>query len=201
MSLREIKKERTREALVAAALRLFADKGYAGTTVAEIAEAAGMSTRTFFLHFPAKEDVLLAHGAPRVELGLAALAEATEGESVADTLARAVERMVADAEDKDLRTGLAATRARLMATEPALQARLLQRLLGAQTAFAEALQRAHPTELDAIAAAAAVGATLGAVHAAAEAALRRGDPPEAVRDAMLRAPRAAAAVLGGGATR
>jgi AcrR family transcriptional regulator len=44
--------------LEAAAMTLFADQGYAGTTVPQIAEAAGLTTRTFFRHFSDKRDVL-----------------------------------------------------------------------------------------------------------------------------------------------
>ncbi len=51
---------RFRLAVVDHALRLFADKGYEATTVDEIAEAAGISRRTFFRQFRAKEDVVFA---------------------------------------------------------------------------------------------------------------------------------------------
>ena len=44
--------------LEAAAMALFAAQGYAGTTVPQIAEAAGLTTRTFFRHFSDKRDVL-----------------------------------------------------------------------------------------------------------------------------------------------
>jgi AcrR family transcriptional regulator len=191
VGLREIKKERTREALVEAALHLIREKGFEQTTVAEIAAAAGMSTRTFFLHFPAKEDVLLVNSEARADLGVAALAASEPGESVADAITRAVERMVADTWGKDMHSDLAGTRAQLIATEPALQARVLQRLLTTQVALADALLRGHP-EMDPADAAAVVGAVLGAVNAAAEAALRGGADPAQVREAMLRAPRTAA---------
>lgn len=39
-------------------MNLFADQGYAKTTVPQIAEAAGLTTRTFFRHFSDKRDVL-----------------------------------------------------------------------------------------------------------------------------------------------
>ena len=56
--LRERKKRATREALVRAGLELFAERGYDNTTLAEIADAAGVSTRTIFAYFPSKEDIL-----------------------------------------------------------------------------------------------------------------------------------------------
>lgn len=50
--------DRTRTALLDAALDLFSAKGYDETTTDEIAESAGVSPRTFFRYFPTKESVL-----------------------------------------------------------------------------------------------------------------------------------------------
>ncbi|AWS42257.1 TetR/AcrR family transcriptional regulator [Streptosporangium sp. 'caverna'] len=185
--LRERKKLRTRQALIEAAVRLIEDKGYDHVTVAEIADAAEMSPRTFFLHFQAKEDVLLANADVRVDLALQAIAERRAGERLPEVLVRAMDQMIANTWDSDLPSGLAALRARLAASVPALQARLLQRYLTAQAELAQALQRAFPDRLDTITASALVGAMVGAISASALTALQRGDGPNEVRNAMRQA--------------
>jgi AcrR family transcriptional regulator len=60
LGLRERKKIQTRENIQRVAFKLFDDKGYANTTVEEIAEAAEVSPSTFFRYFPSKELVLMA---------------------------------------------------------------------------------------------------------------------------------------------
>jgi AcrR family transcriptional regulator len=51
---RAIQRLETRRNLAEHAIRLFKAQGFDETTVEEIASAAGVSTRTFFLHFPTK---------------------------------------------------------------------------------------------------------------------------------------------------
>ncbi|MEV1291418.1 TetR/AcrR family transcriptional regulator [Pseudonocardia sp. NPDC049635] len=53
-SIRARQKEQTRRLLADAALALFADKGYAATTIDDITSAVGASRATFYLHYDGK---------------------------------------------------------------------------------------------------------------------------------------------------
>ena len=56
-NLREMKGLRTRQHIAETALRMFAERGYAQTSVEAIAREAQYGVTTFFRHFPTKEDV------------------------------------------------------------------------------------------------------------------------------------------------
>jgi AcrR family transcriptional regulator len=58
--LRERRKELTRQALQEAALSAFAAHGYVSVSIDEIAQRAGTSRSTFYLHFSGKADILRA---------------------------------------------------------------------------------------------------------------------------------------------
>src|SRR5262249_6425171 len=66
---------RTRQSIVKAGLELFSRQGFDETRVEEIADACGVSKRTFFRYFPAKEDILFAD-APELSAALIALLRA-----------------------------------------------------------------------------------------------------------------------------
>jgi AcrR family transcriptional regulator len=55
----QLRAERTRRDLVEAARRVFAELGYVGATVDDIAQAAKVSKGAFYFHFESKEEALL----------------------------------------------------------------------------------------------------------------------------------------------
>jgi AcrR family transcriptional regulator len=83
---RERKKQRTHEAIERAALELFVEKGYDATTLAEIARAADVSTRTIFAYFPSKEDILFCGFQAMRDRLAQALAERPTGKDALGTL-------------------------------------------------------------------------------------------------------------------
>lgn len=162
--LRERKKERTRQALITAALELFEERGYDGTAVADIAAGADVSTRTFFSYFPSKEDVLFADTEERVACAFAIIDGRKPDDRPADLLVRALMTIFDWAQHFSQAFSRAAPlRLRLIFAVPALQGVALRRMLAVQRSLGHHLQAAFPDELDAVAAAAMVGALVGAV--------------------------------------
>jgi AcrR family transcriptional regulator len=58
--LREQKKQKTRAAIMEAALRLFGDRGYENTSISSLAKAAGIGKGTIYSYFTSKSEILLA---------------------------------------------------------------------------------------------------------------------------------------------
>ena len=84
-----------RERLEAAALDLFAENGYEETTVAQIADRAGLNRATFFRHFADKREVLFS-GSQELEKHIVDRIEgAPEGAGPLDIVASAVEATAA----------------------------------------------------------------------------------------------------------
>lgn len=88
MGLRELKKQRTRDAIASTAFHLFAERGFDRVTVAEVAEAAGVSVKTVFNYFPTKEDVFFDEVPQRRAALIAAVTDRGTGESVPKALRR-----------------------------------------------------------------------------------------------------------------
>src|SRR5258707_15101424 len=62
VSRRERKKGRTRADIYNAAMNLFLKRGFDSVTIDDICDAADVARATFFLHFPAKETLLVEYG-------------------------------------------------------------------------------------------------------------------------------------------
>jgi AcrR family transcriptional regulator len=94
--LRERKKQRTRAAIADAALKLFDERGFEHTTVADIAAAADVAPRTFFTYFPSKEHVLFAE----FDDTLASLRERLQNREPGETAVDALRAWVAAMEER-----------------------------------------------------------------------------------------------------
>ena len=133
------------ERLQKAALELFAARGYEQTTAAEIAQAVGLTERTFFRHFSDKREVLF-HGQEQLVKtfldGVAAAPpEASPLEMVAESLRSA------SAFFPDERRSYSRARKALIDRNPALQEREQHKLTSLATAVAEALRARGVDEL------------------------------------------------------
>jgi len=127
-----------RERLQAAALELFATRGFEQTTAAEIAQAVGLTERTFFRNFSDKREVLF-HGQERflqtfVDGVDAAPADASAFELIAAALQAAALFF------PDERRPYSRMRQTVIEQNPALQERELHKLAGLAATVAAALR-------------------------------------------------------------
>jgi AcrR family transcriptional regulator len=122
--------------LMAAAMTLFEEQGYDATTVAEIAERAELTKRTFFRHFADKREVLFSGSQELERVWREAVAAAPED---ASPLAAVTAGFDALAEMFEERHAFARLRARIVAANPELRERELIKLQTLADGIAEEL--------------------------------------------------------------
>jgi len=120
-----------------AALELYAERGFDETTVAEIAERAGLTERTFFRHFADKREVLFGGQDALLGIFVDTIADAPESMSPIDAVGAALQAVAPVFEG---RHKLARRRQAVVAANPSLQERELIKLASIASAIAEALR-------------------------------------------------------------
>jgi AcrR family transcriptional regulator len=187
VTLRDRKRARTRQAIVDAATDLFERDGYETTTIAAIAAAADIGTRTFFSYFTSKDEVLFDEFDGRILAAVDAIAARRPDDGPADVLLRALGDV--SAESDDLTGRRAGLRLLLIRTVPAVRGRALSIQLDAQREIARHLADAYD-DLTEVTAAALTGAFMGAIAGASQVLLEGADrpaDPAAVRAALREA--------------
>jgi len=133
-----------RERLQAAALELFATRGFEQTTTAEIAQAVGLTERTFFRHFSDKREVLFIGQDLFLQGFLDGVEAAPPDAAPLEIVASALESAALFFPDE--RRTYARTRQSVIDKNPALQERETHKLSGLATTVAQALRGRGVTE-------------------------------------------------------
>ena len=126
-----------------AAFELFAERGFEQVTVAEIAERAGLTERTFFRYFADKREVLFAGAEGFQELFVSGVAGAPDSAAPIDAVAGALSAAAAMfmAHEDGVRR-----RSAIIAAHPDLRERELVKLSTVAAAVADALRRRGVTD-------------------------------------------------------
>jgi AcrR family transcriptional regulator len=141
------------ERLADAALDLYLERGFDQTTVADIAERAGVTERTFFRYFADKREVLFQGSARLEELVVETVADAAPGASAFDAAMAGVRATAAYLTDLDF----SRRRAAAIEANPGLLERELLKLASMRAATAAALRARGADDLTAALAADAAG--------------------------------------------
>src|SRR5437879_3571180 len=105
-SLRQRHVDRTRQAIVDAAFKLFLERGFAATTVDDIALAADIAPRTFFRYFPTKESVLFHDSEAKIDVIRERMMQRPAGESAAEAVFAVLLSMADDVGEDEKRAHL-----------------------------------------------------------------------------------------------
>lgn len=167
-TLRERRHSETRRAIQAHAVRLFTDRGYDTVTVADVAEAAGVSAMTVYRHFPTKEDLVLVEQPARLIAARVAASPPTQPlvRRVGGALVDAAAALTGSGDGPTANERFLLDCLRLMVETPALRARHLDSQYLLQQAIVDALGTDAATPDAEFRARAATSACLAAMHTA-----------------------------------
>jgi AcrR family transcriptional regulator len=165
--LRERKKQQTREAIHRAAMKLFAERGFEATTIADIAAAADIAPRTFFSYFASKEEAVFPKFGPMFADFDRAMRERPPGTTALDAL-RAWIGLAARHISDDVEG--ARLEARLRRESPAVAACDLQHMRRFERRLAEAVAEDFGEPADALRPRLVAAAAVAALQASSDAA-------------------------------
>ena len=173
MGLRERTRRAVQQQIAEAAQRLFLEQGYAATTVDDIAEAVGMSRRSFHRYFASKADVVVGKFDFVAEQMLELLWSRPAGEHIWTSLRRTFDLLV-DYVDAPGKPEVADPMQRIVFATPSLLASYLEKLERMQDAAETALRgraidSGHPYAADDPTPRAIIAAAFGCLLAAQHA--------------------------------
>jgi AcrR family transcriptional regulator len=186
LTLRDRARRAVQGELVDIALRLFVENGYDEVRVDQIAEAAGMSKRSFFRYFSGKDALLLGKYDRLGEDLAAALAERPATEATWPALRRMFDGIVDYISDPQRAVQSEAIDRIIQASET-LRAGYLERMQRAQERIVAVIMERSGGRIGELEAAAAVGAAFSALSTAHLHAARSGMSLAAALDGAMEA--------------
>jgi AcrR family transcriptional regulator len=172
LGLRERKKQQTRDSIARAALRLFAERGYDETTLADIANAANVAPRTIFAYFESKEDILLCEENGFLSQLKRRLDERPAGTTTVDAIREFLTSLEHPSEEAKLRK-------QVIAANPDLQMKMRGRHAQLEPMLAESIAKdlgAEPDDIRPLLIAASMAAAFKSVSDRIFAAESAGEP-------------------------
>lgn len=145
LSRNELRKAATHRKIAVAANALFLAKGYARTSMEEIAASADVAIRTLYLHYDSKAAILLSYFDAWMDAFIPLVADRAPGEPVDVAFSRALAAMAADDWNDDKGVDEVVTMPPLLefigSGSPEIAGHILQRWVAAQEQLAEAFRQ------------------------------------------------------------
>jgi AcrR family transcriptional regulator len=132
--LRERKKQQTRQTIERVALKLFAERGFDETTLAEIANASDVSPRTIFAYFQSKEDILFCQEPGYIERIKDMLEQRPPGATTVDAIREFISSVPAPDEQAMLRK-------KIVAASPELRMKMRAHIAGLESVLTESIAK------------------------------------------------------------